>query len=158
MSYDPCDNFKQVGRNLYIGDFLSAINYNLLMNYNITHILVCAFELGCRYPETFTYKHLKITDKTDTILNDYFDEAHDFIAKGTRRGRVLVHCAEGKSRSVSIVLSYIMKVNKLKYKKAFEIVKKLHPRAEPNSGFKKQLMIYEKEVANKESKCINSIF
>lgn len=158
MSYNPHDNFKLVGKNLYIGDFLTSINYNLLVNYNITHILVCAKELCCRYPETFTYKHLTITDLPETEIRDYFDEAHDFISKGTRNGRVLVHCAEAKSRSVSIVLSYFMKVNQLDYRKAHKIIKKYHPTAEPNKGFKKQLILYEREVCPRNSNCINSIF
>ena len=158
MSYIIHDNFKLVGKNLYIGDFLSSINYNLLTNYNITHILVCAQELSCRYPESFTYLHLKITDLPGTDIRNYFDEAHDFILKGTRKGRVLVHCAEAKSRSVSIVLSYFMKVNRLNFKKAFGVIKKYHPTADPNKGFKKQLILYEKEVSPNESNCINSIF
>lgn len=40
----------------------------------------------------------------------YFETAHDFIERAKAGGTaVLVHCHEGKSRSVTLVLAYLMK-------------------------------------------------
>ncbi|OMJ70753.1 hypothetical protein SteCoe_31202 [Stentor coeruleus] len=151
------ENFSQVEKNLYIGDLLTSIDYNTLLKYNINFILVCGEELSCRYPQDFTYKHLPIKDTPSTPIDQYFDDAFKFISIGLKRGSVLVHCAQARSRSVSIILSYLMKSRQIKYSKALEILKKHHPQAEPNSGFHKQLLQYEREVV-KSSSCMNSIF
>lgn len=40
-------------------------------------------------------------------LEDYLDDATNFIATHIRRGCVLVHCGAGKSRSVAVVVAYL---------------------------------------------------
>ncbi|OMJ82090.1 hypothetical protein SteCoe_17309 [Stentor coeruleus] len=157
MANGYLDNFNQVEKNLYIGDILTSINYKTLTQYNITHILVCGEELSCRYPNEFTYMHIPIRDTPSTSIREYFEEVFMFISKGQRKGSVLVHCAQARSRSASMVLSYLMKSRQVKYKKALEILKKNHPQAEPNPGFRNQLIQYEKEVA-KPSGCMSTLF
>ena len=136
-----------------IGDFMNSINYKALIANNITHILVCGEELACRYPEEFTYKKLRIDDTPDTSIREYFQEVYEFINGGIKSGNVLVHCAQAKSRSASMILAYLMKRKNIKFKKALEILKKSHPSANPNSGFAMQLMEYEKEILPKKSDC-----
>ena len=158
MSSGIFDNLNQISKNLYIGDFLISMNYNMLITYNITHIVVCGLELSCRYPREFTYLHIKIADTPEESIREHFEEVHKFISEGLKRGTVLVHCAQGQSRSVSILLSYLMKSKGIRYNKAFEIVKRQHPRAQPNEGFKKQLLMYEKEISCQKEGCISQIF
>ena len=158
MNNGLLENFTQIEDKLYLGDFFTSINYQVLIDYNITHILVCGEELSCRYPEEFTYKKLSIQDTPTTSIKEHFEDVYKFINNGMKRGSVLVHCAQAKSRSVSMVISYIMKKNRIRFSKAFEILKKHHPQAEPNSGFKQQLIQYEREIVIKNTGCINSIF
>ena len=158
MSAGIFDSFTQVSEKLYIGDYFVSINYQTLIDRNITHILVCGEELNCRYPQEFTYKKLEIQDTSTTSIKEYFQEVYDFISEGMKQGSVLVHCAQAKSRSASMVISYIMKKENMKFKKAFETLKKNHPKASPNPGFVQQLIDYEKEACSKKSSCINSIF
>ena len=136
---------------------MASINCNELLQYNITHILVCGKELCCRYPDRFEYKHILVDDSPSQPISESFDEAYQFILRGVRQGRVLVHCAQAKSRSVTIIISFLMKSQKREFNKVFESLKKKHPQANPNSGFKRQLIEYEKKIGVNEG-CMNNIF
>ncbi|GBG81190.1 hypothetical protein CBR_g31863 [Chara braunii] len=58
------------------------------------------------------------------------------------RHAVLVHCFAGVSRSASVVVAYLMKKEKLSFKEAFLSLKKVHPHACPNQGFREQLQLF----------------
>jgi atypical dual specificity phosphatase len=50
-----------------------------------------------------------VCDTENSDIGVLFDEACDFIEDVERGGqRVLVHCFEGKSRSVTVLLAYLM--------------------------------------------------
>eukprot|EP00045_Choanoeca_perplexa_P002279 m.23762 g.23762 ORF g.23762 m.23762 type:complete len:215 (-) comp11425_c0_seq2:418-1062(-) len=52
---------------------------------------------------------------------------------------VLVHCAQGKSRSSSVLLYYCMTHAKLDYDTALRLIQSFRPMASPNPGFERQL-------------------
>ena len=58
-------------------------------------------------------------------------------------GNVLVHCMAGVSRSVSVVIYYLMKKYFENFDKTFAFVKSKRPIANPNDSFKGQLQKYE---------------
>ncbi|KAK9137194.1 hypothetical protein Sjap_007788 [Stephania japonica] len=88
----------------------------------------------------------------DTDLAQYFDECFEFIEEAKRTGgAVLVHCFAGISRSVTIVLSYLMKKHHLSLSQALEHVKSKRPRASPNLGFLLQLQKLEKSLKDQAS-------
>lgn len=58
----------------------------------------------------------------------------------------LVHCHAGKSRSVTIVIAYLMKKFTWTVNKAYTEVKKRRPRAKPNDAFVVQLKNYHKKL------------
>lgn len=52
---------------------------------------------------------MQIYDNEDANIRDIFQEAHDFIGRVDQiGGKVLVHCFEGKSRSATLVLAYLI--------------------------------------------------
>lgn len=93
------------------------------------------------------YHNIAIVDSMDQNIQQHFDEAvdkvDDFLATHPN-SKVLIHCREGKSRSVSTLIAYGMKHQRLSLAKCYEHVTEcLQGRDRINDGFKRQLMEYE---------------
>jgi len=132
---------------LYLGATRNASNLKELKErLEITHILNCACEVECFYPKDFIYKKLLLDDTPKENITIIIDEVTDFIhqCKEHKNGKILVHCAQGMSRSVSMVIAYIMKYEKWTYEIAFQHVKKARSIAKPNDGFIQQLQALDK--------------
>jgi protein-tyrosine phosphatase len=92
----------------------------------------------------YKYKILYLDDAPDENILIWFKEAFDFINEAiNNKGKVYVHCAMGISRSASVVIGYLMYVNKLTYDDAFEFVYNKRKQICPNKGFVKQLQEFE---------------
>lgn len=146
MKQPILDVFNQVKAELYIGNNSAAKNLSLLKSRGITHILICASEIGPSFPDRFIYKKLNIQENFDFNISAYFDEAFEFIEQGVSEGSVLVHCAQGQSRSPAIVASYLIKKYHKNTAEALKIIKKKHPITEPNAGFVEQLTTYQQNI------------
>lgn len=59
---------------------------------------------------------------------------------------MLVNCVQGVSRSVSLIISYLILKNGIDYETALEIVSKKREIASPNLGFSIQLQYFYKRV------------
>jgi protein-tyrosine phosphatase len=57
-------------------------------------------------------------------LKRYFEKSNDFIKSTREETNILVHCMAGISRSVTLVLAYLMKHCKMSFEEAFDTVKK----------------------------------
>ena len=138
--------------NIYLGDFRTADNMNILRQYNITHIINCAFNLPNKFPNEITYKRLDLRDEPDQPLIERLEEAYEFI-KENKDKNIFVHCVFGKSRSASVVIFYIMKEKKINFQEAKNFVKNIRSIVEPNSGFELELnKYYEDHIANDNNK------
>lgn len=93
------------------------------------------------------YLRVPIKDSRESVLIDYFDQVADMIETTRGKdGRSLVHCVAGVSRSVSLVLAYLMKYADMSLKNAFQHVRSVRPQIRPNTGFFKQLIEYEQRL------------
>ena len=138
--------------NIYLGDFRTADNMDILRQYNITHIINCAFNLPNKFPNEITYKRLDLRDEPDQPLIERLEEAYEFI-KENKDKNIFVHCVFGKSRSASVVIFYIMKEKKINFQEAKNFVKNIRSIVEPNSGFELELnKYYEDHIANDNNK------
>merc|ERR1719414_1433682 len=96
---------------------------------------------------------LDLDDLPAERLIDILDKANKFINEViSEKGKCLVHCDTGKSRAAAVVIAYLMKSQKLKYKKALKFVneKRKEMFQDPvavNHGFVRQLRQYEKQIA-----------
>ena len=88
----------------------------------------------------FTHKILDVMDIDYENIIQYFGECLNFI-KGEEK--TLVHCADGISRSPTIVIAYMMWSKKMNYNEAIKLVKLKKNNIRPNSGFIKQLKIFQ---------------
>ncbi|XP_039114441.1 dual specificity protein phosphatase PHS1-like isoform X2 [Dioscorea cayenensis subsp. rotundata] len=142
--------------NLFIGGALAARSMYTLQHLGITHILcLCSNEIGqsdSQYPDMFNYRNFSIIDNEDEDIADLFEEASDFIdCVEYMGGKVLVHCFEGRSRSATVVLAYLMLRKGLTLLQAWNKLKKVHRRAQPNDGFAKTLLDLDKRLHGKAS-------
>nr|CAB3477039.1 unnamed protein product [Digitaria exilis] len=145
-----------VVNNLFIGGALAARSKYTLQHLGITHVLcLCSNEIGqsdSQFPDLFEYKNFSISDDDDANISDLFEEASDFIDNVNHGGgKVLVHCFEGKSRSATVVLAYLMLRMGFTLAKAWNLLKKVHRRAQPNDGFAKALLALDKKLHGKVS-------
>ena len=149
--YKDANQIDHIIDNLYLGDFRAADNIEVLRQYNITHIINCAFNLPNKYPNLITYKRLELRDEPDQPLIDKIKEAYDFI-KENKDKNIFVHCVFGKSRSASVIIFYIMNEKKMKFQEARDFVKKIRNIVEPNPGFELELNKYYDEFIAPKNK------
>ncbi|KAI3455141.1 hypothetical protein Pfo_011804 [Paulownia fortunei] len=140
-----------ISSSLFIGGALAARSVYTLQLLGITHILcLCSNEIGqadSQFPELFEYKNFSICDNEDTNISDIFQEAHDFINHVEQiGGKVLVHCFEGKSRSATLVLAYLMLRKNFTLLQAWNALKQAHRRAQPNDGFARILLDLDQKL------------
>lgn len=50
-------------------------------------------------------------------------------------GKILIHCAQGRSRSATLLLAYLMFDQKITYYEAIKFLKSKRPQCQPNDGF-----------------------
>ncbi|RAL42066.1 hypothetical protein DM860_011849 [Cuscuta australis] len=138
----PC----KIEEGLYLGSVGAAMNRSTLKSLNITHVLMVANSLSPPYPSDFVYKVISVSDRADADISQNFEECFQFIDEAKRSGGVLVHCFMGRSRSVTIVLAYLMKKNGISLAQALEHVRSQRRGVEPNAGFFSQLKNLEKTL------------
>src|SRR3990167_330996 len=136
-----------IKKGLLVGNYKDAGDLRFLTSHRVTHILCSAAELTPLFPGRFKYKHVVADDVPYFNLSRYFDGAADFIHDAMRsNGVVLVHCAAGISRSVSLTLAYLMKYERMKLAPALSLIKSRRFIANPNPGFLRQLKEYESRL------------
>ena len=137
MNYS--DYICNLDNNLFQGSF-HATSKEILDYYKINSVLHIGFDV-CEFPNK-TYKSLALEDNTQSadLFKTLLDELHQWIDQELALGRrVLVACSAGKSRSVSVCLSYLMKKKHMTYDEAFAFMYARRPVINPNPGFIRML-------------------
>ena len=124
-----------------------ANNKEMLTKYGITHVLNTCKQLKNFFPDSFTYMKINaMDDPRYNILKD-FDAAAAFLTHVEKvKGRVLVHCIAGVSRSVCCVLMHLMRNHKVCLNQAYRHIKNVRPFIHPNEGFLFQMATFEVET------------
>jgi len=141
-------NISLILDELYLSDINALVEPEILKENKITRIITVlnkkdaehAFEAyGTK--KWFDVLHLELNDLGVEKISDVFPKAFAFI-EGSK-GKVLVHCAAGMSRSATIVIAYIMQKKAMNLREAYQFVKKRRNMIQPNTGFIKQLLEFE---------------
>jgi protein-tyrosine phosphatase len=134
--------------NLFLGNIGAAKNKKLLLQHNIKYIVRVLNIKDHIYEGEYMYHIVEIEDHDEVNLIQHFDNAVAFIQEkmNLNDGNVFIHCAQGKSRSPSVVIAYLMKQRDMTLKEALSHVQKCRPVVYPNSGFMEQLAQYENIV------------
>ena len=140
---------KEVTGGVFISGYSSAANKTALKKHRITHILNLVGDDKCPnlYPSSITYYTLRMRDSAHVQIIHFVQTAVEFIAEALRQGgRVLIHCAMGRSRAPTIASAYLMWAEKLSFETAFAQVQQVQPQVQPNLGFFAQLQRLEVQV------------
>lgn len=85
-------------------------------------------------------------DKDDFPIENYFESFYNLMEQNKDK-RVLVHCLVGMSRSVTLVLSYLIRKNPfMSLNDHYSYVQEIRPCIEPNNGFYNKLVKYRKSL------------
>ena len=100
----------------------------------------------------FRCRRYPLKDVEEQEIIPFFSQATDFISEAQHSGgKLLLHCHEGKSRSITLALAYLMQTKDWTLKEALEFVKQRRPVANPNAGFMIQLLKLEQKLHGKKT-------
>ncbi len=134
---------------LYISDFPSACNRAALKEQGFTHVITIIPGVAEMFPEDFTYLTLDVFDRPEAPINQHFRRCIDFIEQArAEKGKVLVHCMCGISRSATIVCSYLIDARGYSSQSALCYIKDRRSCVCPNVGFMKQLDAFDADDAS----------
>ncbi|KAM4816862.1 dual specificity protein phosphatase 22 isoform X1 [Urocitellus parryii] len=129
---------------LYIGNFKDARDAEQLSKNKVTHIL-SVHDSARPMLEGVKYLCIPAADSPSQNLTRHFKESIKFIHECRLQGEgCLVHCLAGVSRSVTLVIAYIMTVTDFGWEDALHTVRAGRSCANPNLGFQRQLQEFEK--------------
>ncbi|XP_062412951.1 dual specificity protein phosphatase 22-B [Sardina pilchardus] len=132
---------------LYLGNFKDARDREQLAKHNITHIL-SIHDTAAPILQEMTYLCIPAADLPTQNLTQHFKESIVFMHECRLKGEgCLVHCLAGVSRSVTLVVAYIMTVTGLGWQEALAAVRAARPCAGPNQGFQRQLQAFDQNEA-----------
>jgi protein-tyrosine phosphatase len=126
---------------IYLSNLLSAHKLELIKNNNIKLVIRLSEDDNNKsvYDNSIQFINIEIEDnfmdqkKLIPICKNIFNIINSFD------GNILIHCNEGQSRSVSVILYYLMKQYKYKFNDAYDYIKKIKHDIHINSGFIQEL-------------------
>ncbi|XP_060940753.1 dual specificity protein phosphatase 22-B [Limanda limanda] len=142
------NGINKVLSDLYLGNFKDARDREHLARNNITRIL-SIHDSAAPILQEMTYLCISAADLPTQNLTQHFKQSIMFMHESRLKGEgCLVHCLAGVSRSVTLVIAYIMTVTGLGWQEALAAVKVVRPCAGPNLGFQRQLQEFEATQAD----------
>ena len=137
------------GTGVWVGSLHDAKRHDKLEAAGITHVLNTAADLHLvdgSFKEDdarFTYLRLNLLDNKQAAedMSALLDPTcWDFIEDATASGgQVLLHCAQGKSRSGTVAVYWAMRKFGMDYDPALKLVQRVRGIVEPNGGFERIL-------------------
>ena len=96
--------------NIYLGSAYNASDWYSLEERKITAVVNVSEELTNYFEKYIEYTRINILDNEEAQFGDFFEKAYIFIENCVENSiPILIHCYMGSSRSVSIIIYYLMK-------------------------------------------------
>lgn len=138
-------NMSEVLPFLYLGSAYNARFAETLTANGITHVLNVASNCPTMEHKGIEMRHVSVSYryKGEASLTQ-FDSLFDFIDSAKESGgKVLVHCMRGNSRSVCVVLCYLIARHNKSLEQAYTHVKRRRPRMKPVEAVEQKAMKFE---------------
>ena len=132
---------------LFVGGQQSSRSLAALRELGVTHVLNLCDRVKNKFTRAIAYRTLSISDSKSVSISGCFAEAFAFIDDSLEGGGAcLVHCLVGASRSVSVVLAYVIARRGVRLRDAFLQLRARRLAAMPNTAFRAQLIAFERVV------------
>lgn len=129
--------------NLYLGHVINASNYYQLKDFGISSIINVTLEHSNYFEEHFDYYNIEIRDEIDASFDSNFKKCLEYMKEQIDNNKkVIVHCNQGRSRSVAVIIGYLMKYHKYNFDDAYNMLKGKKEEININENFKTQLDRY----------------
>ncbi|CAK0821972.1 unnamed protein product [Prorocentrum cordatum] len=125
---------------------VTACALHLLRKLGVTLIVNCTSDLPPpeELGKQMKWRRLVLEDVEDQDLSQSLEEGLRAIDEAVAAGgRVFVHCHEGKSRSVSVCLAYLVTRERRPLSEALSFIRERRPQVRPNAGFMRQMLALE---------------
>lgn len=138
----------QILSHLYLGCRKAASSKESLKEHNISRVLnVTSEESQYQHLDGFTYYQIAVEDRHEVDMLQHLPSAFAFIEQARLSNeKVLVHCHAGMSRSVTVVISYLMKYYEHSLNSAYDFVRQKKSNISPNFSFLQQLIQFESSL------------
>tara|TARA_Y100000590_G_C15635642_1_gene982885 strand:+ start:891 stop:1517 length:627 start_codon:yes stop_codon:yes gene_type:complete len=134
--------------NIYVGSAYNASDWYSLQERGIQSIINVSDELTNYFDDCIDYMRINILDNDEAVFGDFFEKAYYFIDNCVANNKpLLIHCYMGSSRSVSIMVYYLMRKHNKKLVDALSLIRSKRGVVNLNKAF-------YKELSNAESKII----
>ncbi|KAK4052304.1 Serine/threonine/tyrosine-interacting-like protein 1 [Microbotryomycetes sp. JL221] len=120
----------------------------------VVNLAIECEDLAGETAKRFELKKVPMRDVVDEKdVQQSFETACDIIQQAHDESKpVYCHCRAGKSRSVAIVLSYLVKSRSYSLKRAYDLVSSRRQGISPNIGFLGELLLWEQKFRGSKSK------
>merc|ERR1712224_84796 len=135
-------------------DVMRRLGIKCMLNMTTDLAELGASELG---PD-MEWHRIPLQDTQDQDISDALEEALRIVDRvEATGGKVLVYCFEGRSRSVSVCLAYLITRKGMSLADALSFVQSHRPEAQPNAGFQRQLMALELSALGSSSMTLKEL-
>lgn len=137
---DCSRELSSVTPSIFVSGSAPARDYTRLLAAGVTHIINCCEHRVSSDISRFHILDLRLNDSSSSDIAMYIYTAIDFIESAiASKGKVLVHCLKGISRSASLVIAYLMWKRDMGVRQALAFVQRARPSVNPNGDFLVQL-------------------
>jgi dual specificity MAP kinase phosphatase len=139
---------------LYLGDRFQAESETVFQDLRVTHVVNATEGVANKFESRGVhYLRVGVQDSEEAKISLHFNKAHNFIdrvlshfyTEDEEQSVVFVHCAQGVSRSATIVLMYLMRKYDWDFDFALKYLKSHRTVVEPNPGFSRQLRFFGRQ-------------
>ena len=146
------ENYNEIISNfMYLSNYEIAKNNKILLELGITHIINLSQDNCLNINEKqYHYLSFNLKDNNFENIECIFFLCYEFIENCKKNnGKILIHCFKGISRSVAIIMSYLIIDKKISSNEAFKYIQNKRKISNPNLGFLFQLnYLYQKITCN----------
>jgi hypothetical protein len=132
---------------LFLGSCMAAHSLPFLKTTRIRAVLNVTADVEMLHETFCPHVRIPVADRYSENIRRYFDIGVGFIHQHTEVGNtVLVHCAQGISRSSTIVIAYLIKQKRMSLRESLGFLRSSRPQVAPNIGFLRCLLELELET------------